>query len=84
LSDAETAVDNGHLDNRRRLVAAAMPQALRETRLVDVEAGIEGFDGDHQVDRIQAPRNLVAQVDQRVAGNAGQAAMIRSQFIPTE
>ena len=50
-----------------------MLEAVRETRLVDVEAGIEGFDGDHQVDRILAPRNLVAQVNQAVAGIAGQS-----------
>src|SRR6266536_1715747 len=72
LSDAETAVDNWHLDNRRRLVAAAMLEALRETRLVDIEAGIERLDGDHQIDRIQATGNPVAQVNQAVAGIAGQ------------
>src|SRR5215216_643347 len=72
LSDTKATVDHGHLDDRSPLVAAAMLQALRKARLVDGEAGIEGFDGDHQVDRVQAARNLVAQVDQAVAGIAGQ------------
>ena len=50
-----------------------MLEALRKARLLDVEAGIEGLDGDHQVDRIQAPRNPVAQVNQAVAGIAAQS-----------
>jgi hypothetical protein len=71
-STTGTLIIEEGLDNRRRLVAAAMLQAVRETRLVDMEARIEGFDGDHQVDRIQAARNPVAQVNQAVAGIAIQ------------
>ena len=59
-----------------------MLEALRETRLVDVEAGIERLDGDHQVDRIQAPRNLVAQVDHTVAGIAGQSGHCQEPVHP--
>src|SRR6187402_3363801 len=50
-----------------------MLHALRKPRLIDIEARVERLDGDHEVDRIQPPRNLVAQVDQAVAGMAGQS-----------
>ena len=54
------------------IVSAAMLHALGETGLIDLKARVVGLDGDDEIHRGHAAGYLAAEIDQPVAGIAGQ------------
>jgi hypothetical protein len=72
LSDAKSAVANRDPQNRSSFIAAALLEAFRETKLIDIKSGIERLYRNDEVHELKTMGKLAPQVDQVITGLAGE------------
>ena len=80
LPNAKSSLPDGHADHRRWFVVAAMLDALRVAKLIDVKPSIERLNRDDEIQELQPARKLTAPINQTITGEARQHSRDQELF----